>query len=167
MQVGKLWFAFKFLGSFGYQHQVAWCKHHRQGCDLLSNFWVASVTNIQQIPVTLATVLWFAFKFLGSFGYQHHFCLRLRLALSCDLLSNFWVASVTNITHTGRTNATLLWFAFKFLGSFGYQHRTMFSALYGLGCDLLSNFWVASVTNIKCRQRTGTVIVVICFQIFG
>ncbi len=38
---------------------------------------------------------------------------------------------------------------------------------YGLCCDLLSNFWLASATNITEGWKSLILCVVICFQIFG
>ena len=51
--------------------------------------------------------------------------------------------------------------------SFGYQHLVVVIANINRSCDLLSNYWLASATNILADQLKEYNEVVICFQIIG
>ena len=72
---------------------------------------------------TKLAVLWFAFIFLSLINQQQHCIILPRCQVCCDLLSFFYLWSISNSQKQQRRIWNRLWFAFIFLSLINQQQR--------------------------------------------
>ena len=108
--------------------------------------------------------LWFAFILL-SLSYWKQLCSpTLSPAVSCDLLSFYYLCRTGNNLIIKLTECKLLWFAFILLSLSYWKQRSPPPAIQGTGCDLLSFYYLCRTGNNVSRLYPARILVVICFH---
>ena len=162
------------------------------GCDLLSFFYLWSISNSaassdgagayavicfhffifdQSATADLAKkagdlMLWFAFIFLSLINQQQHYCgsIWLRIAVICF---HFFIFDQSATATQSRTVIiSSLWFAFIFLSLINQQQPTTSPDALTFGCDLLSFFYLWSISNSAQGLCSMVSAAVICFHFF-
>ena len=137
------------------------------------------------LQYSVASVLWFAEKFVSLLIEQHHIIIILSKAYGCDLLKNSYLCLLNN-THlfsfslvlsvvicwkirifaywttpfrAARNDSCSLWFAEKFVSLLIEQHPNQRRRYSPCGCDLLKNSYLCLLNNtVLLRARMTSML---------
>ena len=145
----RLWFAWKYLPLWYQQQRNGYLSQHLQVviCLKISTFVVSTTTMYS--PLSLKSLLWFAWKYLPLWYQQqlHNLKELFVLVVICLKISTFVVSTTTNVTIA--FSKILLWFAWKYLPLWYQQQRVAASSVqdWCVICLKISTF-VESTTKI-------------------
>ena len=186
-----MWFAFKFLPLQYLRQLLLLQASFDLSCDLLSNSYLCSICDSYQRPnyqqrkvvicfqiltfavsatahffcLSIATKLWFAFKFLPLQYLRQQNFFKNRTALGCDLLSNSYLCSICDSHPVAAVDDARVVICFQIL-TFAVSATARAKFWPALpSCDLLSNSYLCSICDSPRPHVQPRFYVVICFQI--
>ena len=179
-----LWFAFILLSLSYWKQPFDFYIINREGCDLLSFYYLCRTGNNTMFITVLPLELWFAFILL-SLSYWKQLSVAFNLAaVCCDLLSFYYLCRTGNnygtfgdifqlvvicfhftifvVLETTRTvqdnHPAQLWFAFILL-SLSYWKQLKPRRIGGqFRCDLLSFYYL-------CRTGNNSICIIRCMSV--
>ena len=186
-----LWFAEKFVSLLIEQHRGDFTVEITFSCDLLKNSYLCLLNNTTERYYRNVGKLWFAEKFVSLLIEQHRKSPSRPPAPSCDLLKNSYLCLLNNTKdavacphcvvvicwkirifaywttpYNGTfKQATLLWFAEKFVSLLIEQHLLELRDEPWAGCDLLKNSYLCLLNNTARCGLSTFLSVVICWKI--
>ena len=137
---GKLWFTFKFVSLNHWKQQIADLDNAELSCDLLSNLYLWTIGN----------------NSIRMKKYRRWVVIYFQICIF-EPLETTYVSNGADIAK--------LWFTFKFVSLNHWKQPPYICLPFQLRCDLLSNLYLWTIGNNKCRVFGYGTNVVIYFQI--
>ena len=162
----KLWFAFIFLSLINQQQHITHALRMCICCDLLSFFYLWSISNSIVGCLSRRKLLWFAFIFLSLINQQQPYCYGNGLH-SAVICFHFFIFDQSATARPDWHRLIYpLWFAFIFLSLINQQQPKDERLSERCRCDLLSFFYLWSISNSLVVITKMYLYAVICFHFF-